>query len=578
MKDKVDFVVWTGDAVRHDRDDRIPRVKPEVIDLNKFITNKMIDTFSTPKGKHHESLTIPIVPTIGNNDIMPHNIFEKGPNEWTKAFRHIWHELVPEEQRHTFEQGGWFYVEVVPDKLAVISLNTMYFYKSNSAVGGCNGKSGPGYAHMEWLRIHLQFIRDRGMKAILIGHVPPVMSKSKRNWYKSCWQKHSLWTKQYRDVIVGSVYGHMNIDHFVIQDFDDIKIGQKAEGLYGTEDDTEDDGAVSAESSNSGRFRYLHDLLQQWKALPSPPSRSRHSIQHEGAKQNLETQKSMDKYLEEIGGPWGERYAISLVSPSVIPCYFPTLRVIEYNITGLENTKTWTHEPSEAEGDYNLEDGFIPTEDDNNFGSNDIETSKKKKKKKKKKRKKKKKFPIPKPPPSTAGPGPAYHNQPFTWLGYTQYYSNLTEFNDRYSSNTIGSWKVPRSTWREYQANNSQEPYAGSSGDFKYEIEYDTRTDPAYKLEDLTINSYLDLARRIAANSPEANDDQTTSHLTPEDHDANEISSTPINGQHGMGIKSGGTLEKPSSRFFIDTGISLWKLFLRRAFVGYLDDEDLIAI
>jgi hypothetical protein len=35
--------------------------------------------------------------------------------------------MIPEYEQHTFERGGYFAVEVVPNKLAVISLNTLYW-------------------------------------------------------------------------------------------------------------------------------------------------------------------------------------------------------------------------------------------------------------------------------------------------------------------------------------------------------------------------------------------------------------------------------------------------------------------
>jgi len=60
------------------------------------------------------------------------------------------------------------------------------------------------------------------MKAILMGHVPPARTAAKKNWDETCWQKYTLWTRQYRDVIVGSLFGHMNLDHFILQDFHDI--------------------------------------------------------------------------------------------------------------------------------------------------------------------------------------------------------------------------------------------------------------------------------------------------------------------------------------------------------------------
>jgi endopolyphosphatase len=35
--------------------------------------------------------------------------------------------MIPEYEVHTFERGGYFAVEVVPNKLAVLSLNTLYW-------------------------------------------------------------------------------------------------------------------------------------------------------------------------------------------------------------------------------------------------------------------------------------------------------------------------------------------------------------------------------------------------------------------------------------------------------------------
>jgi hypothetical protein len=43
-------------------------------------------------------------------------------------------------------------VEVIPNKLAVISLNTLYWFSSNAAVDGCDHKSEPGSQQFEWLR------------------------------------------------------------------------------------------------------------------------------------------------------------------------------------------------------------------------------------------------------------------------------------------------------------------------------------------------------------------------------------------------------------------------------------------
>jgi endopolyphosphatase len=127
IKNDVDFVIWTGDSARHDNDEALPRTPGQVVKQNEYVVSKFAEVFGSEQDKHgdvHE-WAIPVVPTFGNNDVMPHNIFTQGPNRWTKKYLDIWRGIIPEEQRHQFQQGGWFTVEVVPRRLAVISLNTL---------------------------------------------------------------------------------------------------------------------------------------------------------------------------------------------------------------------------------------------------------------------------------------------------------------------------------------------------------------------------------------------------------------------------------------------------------------------
>jgi endopolyphosphatase len=129
LKDQIDFVIWTGDSARHDNDEEIPRSDQQIVNQNTFVAEKLFEVFKK-KGWDDDDdptndLMVPVIPTFGNNDILPHNIFDKGPNKWTTRYLHIWRRFIPEAQRHQFAQGGWFYVEVIPNKLAVISLNTM---------------------------------------------------------------------------------------------------------------------------------------------------------------------------------------------------------------------------------------------------------------------------------------------------------------------------------------------------------------------------------------------------------------------------------------------------------------------
>ena len=605
LRDEIDFVIWTGDSARHDNDEQIPRTQQQVLELNNFVVDKFVEVFGKDDNINDtdptNDLTIPIVPTYGNNDIMPHNIFTPGPNRWTKEYLQVWKKFIPEAQRHGFERGGWFSVEVIPNKLAVFSLNTMYFFDSNSAVDGCAKKSEPGYEQMEWLRVQLQFIRDKGMKAILMGHVPPARTVSKQSWDETCWQKMTLWLEQYRDVVVGSLYGHMNIDHFMLQDFRDVSLFSEV----GTTDTTNrfhlDDEFSIASASD-----YLQELRTGWSKLPDPPNRKVLEAVDFDDEPSLLSQlvrflatkittkiskgrkddkdKAYDKFLDKIGGPWAERFSLSFVSPSVVPNYYPTLRVFQYNITGLDAlalaSPTISNPTSTVHEDLNvgliLGDGYGDTTNKN--------------------KPKYPKFKVPNSPSKSSPPGPAYSPQTFTWLGYAQYYANLTTINNDFTADSddptangdieSSKWKDGKHSGKKPKDKNIELPLRS----FKFQEEYNTKTDKIYHLKDLTLRSYFDLANRIGQYKPKRSDrfaldsdlqdsekfEPITESMDP--HGTDQIA--PESGSNSNDLESDAIEtdkkkkkhRKHKNRKAINR---VWLTFVRRAFVSSWDDEDL---
>ncbi|KAK5987380.1 Endopolyphosphatase [Cladobotryum mycophilum] len=460
IRDSVDFVIWTGDSARHDSDEQTPRHEPEVVRSNRFIANKFVDTFSTD-----DQLSVPIIPTFGNNDFLPHNVMYAGPNKWLQHYTDIWHRFIPEEQRHSFGFGGWFSVEVIPNQLAVFSLNTMYFFDRNPGVDGCAHPDEPGYKQLDWLRVQLQIIRDRGMKAILMGHVPPARTESKQLWDETCWQKYTLWLKQYRDVVTGSLYGHMNLDHFLLQDVEDLEPSLGAEQVT-TRDFLEDELWVESKED------YLQELREKWSDLPK-------SIVHtsDGGDQDIQNgkknrgKKHKNKW-GEIGGEHAERYQLTLISPSVVPNYFPTLRIVEYNITGLEGAAIW-------KDPYDASSASLESIKDNEiFEDEEHDLTELKKKKEKSK-------PGRKPPKD-------HDLISLSLTGYTQYFANLTHINDDIPDEVEGT------KWRQGE-HDDKTPKHGKPKPrkFKFEVEYSTFHDKIYKMADLTVKSYLQLAYRM---------------------------------------------------------------------------------
>lgn len=518
LRHEIDFVVWTGDSARHDSDEDIPRSPAQVLGTNRLLANKFAETFSD----NDNGVNVPVIPTFGNNDILPHNVLMPGPNKWLRYYTDIWHHFIPEEQRHSFEFGGWFYVEVIPNKLAVFSLNTLYFFDRNAGVDDCVKPAEPGFKHMEWLRVQLQFMRDRDMKVILMGHVPPARTDSKMLWDETCWQKYTLWLKQYRDVVIGSLYGHMNIDHFVLVDTNEIDI-RPAEVQYEIEDEDGDEDIIDRENlddevSLQSATDYLEELREGWAKLPNPNrpktlvfdserNRSRKkSKNHENKKKG-----SRGKDKDKLDSEWAERYHLALVSPSIVPNYFPTLRVFEYNITGLEDAVTWadyanrlpTLPDEDAPEDLTGAELELRGLDDHAETETNKYKGKKPKrpkgdKKKKKKKGKKPKDPnlvVPEPPSKSSPPGPAYSPQPLTLTGYKQYYANLTYINNDIAPQ---SEDVDTEKWRKGKHGNKMpKNKRPKPREFQFDIEYTTYDDKLYNLSDLTVRSFVELAYRM---------------------------------------------------------------------------------
>ncbi|ATY62293.1 endopolyphosphatase [Cordyceps militaris] len=606
LRDQIDFVIWTGDTARHDNDENHPRNSAQVLGTNRLVAAKMLETFSTdtPLGL---SLQLPVVPTFGNNDFLPHNIMVPGPNRWFVDYADIWGPFIPEEQRHQFEYGGWFYTEVIPNKLVVFSLNTMFFFDRNAAVDGCALISEPGYKHMEWLRVQFERLRASGIKAILMGHVPPARTNNKQNWDETCWQRYTLWLKQYRDIVIGSLFGHMNIDHFVLQDTNDLdedSILARGEYNFRQSMDLGNDKEVGI----SGKTDYLQDIRQQWSKLPTSAGHvtdkdfqdvdeddeededDEYDIETifgkkkgKGKKKKGDKKKKKKRDLKKIGGKYAERYQISMIGPSVIPNYFPTMRVYEYNITGIEDNPVWKDvhgTPSTmqaAEQQRADELGFAPQElrrrsddaptmteaefealfsdlfEDNDDGA--AHDAGKKKRRKKRKGHSPPYLVIPPGPDADAPPGPAYMPQTLSWVAFTQYFANLTLINNEAEHGKSGHPVNP----------------------MHFEVEYDTRDDDWYGLADLTVREMLKLAHSIGGgggNLVTAGEDvadwEDESEGCEDEEDAGggdaDAAGKKKKGKKG---RNGGKKKKKEKKN------KLWIEFLRRAFVGTMDDDDL---
>ncbi|PWN53602.1 hypothetical protein IE53DRAFT_366209 [Violaceomyces palustris] len=406
-----DFIIWTGDSARHDIDSNLPRTLDEILQLNRWTLKVLEDHFPG----------VQIVPSLGNNDIFPHNILFPGPNPITKNFVQIWSDHIPEYEFHTFERGGYFSKEVIPGRLAVMSLNTLYFYDSNKAVDGCakrkrrddDDQVDPGTLQLEWLEIQLDMFRQRGLQVHLIGHVPPTPG----NYFERCYEVYTDIALRYQDTIVGQHFGHMNVDAFFIQE--DLEEGgekrtgassdDRLDGLHVKEEDEEDEGVV-------GTLTLSDDLRQEYSTLPGPARTD------EG------------------------RYSIYFIAPSIIPTYFPSFRVWTYNTSTVDPYRQKVSrdddhhsddhddlgQPLDSEGDLD-QDGEVSARKSRHHHRPPTKKHRKgkkgDKKKKKKKNKKKKKKEGAKKPSHTSPDSPSRRNTFLSLLGYSQWVMDIDSQN-----------------------------------------------------------------------------------------------------------------------------------------------------
>ncbi|KAI8984202.1 Metallo-dependent phosphatase-like protein [Mycotypha africana] len=372
-KDKIDFILWTGDNARHDGDVKLTRTKKEILGYNKKVTQLIQKAFTLDNNR-----TLPIVPCIGNNDVHPHNQLRGMKNNpQLLEYSQLWSDFIPQDQQKHFRKGGYFASDVVPGAIRVLSLNSLYFFGSNDIVSTCSDPTSPGYQHVQWMKKQLKKARQENMKVLIIGHVPPTVKTFK----DSCLDDYIKLSTKYADLIIGHMYGHSNMDHFQIisRKYSDVARLSKEEDDDDDNDDGEEEGST-VEWIQKDADRFISTLHKQYRKL----------------------QKIRDR----------EDLVVIHVAPPMLPLFYPTFRINEYNAD-----MTSSH-----------------------FGD---------------------------------------------WLRYTQWYSNLTYWNEQVDNQKQQQLLT--------QASN-KEPWHTKP---EFEIEYST--DETYNMTDLTSSSWFEFAERISS-------------------------------------------------------------------------------
>ncbi|KAI8391103.1 Metallo-dependent phosphatase-like protein [Radiomyces spectabilis] len=199
----VDFIMYTGDSARHDRDKSVqPRTADDELQDQRAIVNYFTKTFDFSR--------IKIFPTIGNNDVYDNNIVEWKDPQFGKV-KDLWKPFGL-NLTQDFNDFGYFVQDIVKGKLRAVSVNTMGFLKKNKNVSDCDDPKSPGALHLQWLTQVLEDARRQNIKTYIIAHVPPNGKKDQPLFRDVCYTEYYKLLGTYADTILGHFAGHFNND------------------------------------------------------------------------------------------------------------------------------------------------------------------------------------------------------------------------------------------------------------------------------------------------------------------------------------------------------------------------------
>ncbi|KAI8991070.1 Metallo-dependent phosphatase-like protein [Mycotypha africana] len=204
--DDIDFIIYTGDSVRHNRDDEMKKSDDEIVDIHKSVLKYFQSAYDTKK--------VPFIPTIGNNDGFNHNDFVKKDSIYGKLAS-VWSGLNLNLDTN-FKVGGYFAQELIKNKLSVINLNSMYFFHKNDEVDDCDSSSSPGAIQLRWFeRMLKQYSKKKGHSVYVMGHIPPADDEGEKLYKDACYSKYINLLGKYGNTIVGHFTGHTNNDNLL---------------------------------------------------------------------------------------------------------------------------------------------------------------------------------------------------------------------------------------------------------------------------------------------------------------------------------------------------------------------------
>uniref|UniRef100_T1ITT5 Uncharacterized protein n=1 Tax=Strigamia maritima TaxID=126957 RepID=T1ITT5_STRMM len=201
-----DFILWTGDDKAHVSESNFN--EDVVVDLIANLTTTLSEAFPNS----------PLVPVLGNHDYYPTHMMPPRKTDMYTRVSDLWSKWLGEDVI-LFRNGGYYSVDL-PNKVKMIVLNTVFYYKKNSLINADRDDDPAG--QFKWLESVLSQARSQGRKTYITSHVPPGVferhiCKGGFQWFHDKYNKRYISiVNDYHDVIIAQFFAHQHSDTFRI--------------------------------------------------------------------------------------------------------------------------------------------------------------------------------------------------------------------------------------------------------------------------------------------------------------------------------------------------------------------------
>ena len=218
-----DFILVTGDYVRHDTDNILDGGEQRVALILRTIERvaELIDAFFPTTSTHHavEPYYEPVVVNaLGNNDLDgDYNLLvpaSETESPWLVRVAPAFFRSLESNQSVTFRLGGYYVQEVLPG-LHVISLNTVVYSPHHRP---SNVTLTDPFGQFAWLQATLANldVNSSTVGVYIVGHIPPTIDQYSfaLQWEERFADQYFGIVRRFRQLVLGQLFGHVHCNTF----------------------------------------------------------------------------------------------------------------------------------------------------------------------------------------------------------------------------------------------------------------------------------------------------------------------------------------------------------------------------